>query len=79
MLAARLGLDGLVYTSAAAVFAQIGKAVPAFEGLTYQKLAEVHEQWPMIGRSDLYYGGTGYENSQGLGVQLDAKQWTSRC
>ena len=73
MLAARLGLDGMVYTNAAAVFAQIGKAVPAFEGLTYQKLAEVHEQWPIIGRSDLYYGGTGYENSQGLGVQLEAK------
>jgi NADH-quinone oxidoreductase subunit G len=73
MLSARLGLDGLVYTNAAAVFAQIGKTVPAFEGLTYQKLAEVHEQWPVIGRSDLYYGGTGYENSQGLGVQLEAK------
>jgi NADH-quinone oxidoreductase subunit G len=73
MLSARLGLDGLGYTSAASVFAQIGKAVPAFEGLTYQKLAEVHEQWPVIGRSDLYYGGTGYENSQGLGVQLETK------
>jgi NADH-quinone oxidoreductase subunit G len=30
----------------------------------------VHEQWPLIGRSNLYYGGTGYENNQGLGVQL---------
>ena len=35
-----------------------------------QKLAEVVEQWPIIGREDLYYGGTGYKNSQGLGVQL---------
>ena len=72
-LAARLGLDGMLYTNAAAVFAQIGAAWPAFEGLTYQKLTEVHEQWPIIGRSDLYYGGTSYENSQGLGVQLEAK------
>ena len=73
MLAARLGLDGMVYANAAAVLAQIGEVVPVFEGLTYQKLAEVHEQWPIIGRSDLYYGGTGYENSQGLGVQLEAR------
>ncbi len=28
------------------------------------------EQWPIVGRSDLYYGGTTYDNSQGLGVQL---------
>ncbi len=25
---------------------------------------------PLVGRSDLYYGGTTYENDQGLGVQL---------
>ncbi len=28
------------------------------------------EQWPIVGRGDLYYGGTTYENTQGLGVQL---------
>jgi NADH-quinone oxidoreductase subunit G len=26
----------------------------------------------LIGRSDLYYGGTSYENTQGLGVQLES-------
>ncbi len=31
---------------------------------------ETHEQWPIVGRRDLYYGGTTYENRQGLGVQL---------
>jgi NADH-quinone oxidoreductase subunit G len=30
----------------------------------------VHGQWPIVGRGDLYYGGTTYENTQGLGVQL---------
>jgi NADH-quinone oxidoreductase subunit G len=30
----------------------------------------VTEQWPIVGRGDLYYGGTGYDNTQGLGVQL---------
>jgi NADH-quinone oxidoreductase subunit G len=33
-------------------------------------LARVEEQWPIIGRADLYYGGTSYDNHQGLGVQL---------
>ncbi len=28
------------------------------------------DQWPIVGRSDLYYGGTTYGNKQGLGVQL---------
>jgi NADH-quinone oxidoreductase subunit G len=44
--------------------------VPTFAGLSYRLLAQVSEQWPIIGRSDLYYGGTSYENKQGLGVQL---------
>jgi NADH-quinone oxidoreductase subunit G len=52
------------------VFPQICFEVPGYASLTYQKLAEVCEQWPIIGRSDLYYGGTGYENQQGLGIQL---------
>jgi NADH-quinone oxidoreductase subunit G len=30
----------------------------------------VHGQYPIVGRGDLYYGGTTYENTQGLGVQL---------
>jgi NADH-quinone oxidoreductase subunit G len=50
----------------AAIFAKI----PAYAGLTYRKLAEVTEQTPLMGRGDLYYGGTSYENKQGLGVQL---------
>ena len=41
-----------------------------FARLSYARLAEVQEQWPIVGRGDLYYGGTTYENTQGLGVQL---------
>jgi NADH-quinone oxidoreductase subunit G len=41
-----------------------------FARLSYARLAEVQEQWPIVGRGDLYYGGTTYENKQGLGVQL---------
>jgi NADH-quinone oxidoreductase subunit G len=56
--------------SAARVFARLAAHTPTFAGLTFRRLAEVHEQWPLIGRSDLYYGGTAYDNKQGLGVQL---------
>jgi NADH-quinone oxidoreductase subunit G len=52
------------------VFPQICAEVASYANLTYQKLAEVSEQWPIVGRSDLYYGGTGYENKLGLGIQL---------
>ncbi len=52
------------------VMNQMAASEPAFSGLSYAKLAEVTAQWPIIGRSDLFYGGTGYENKQGLGVTL---------
>ncbi len=53
-----------------AVFTRLAEKVPAFKGMSYKNLAQVGEQWPMIGRSDLYYGGSSYENAQGLGVHL---------
>lgn len=56
--------------SAAAVFSCLAERIPAFNGLSYQKLAEIEEQWPIIGRGDLYYGGASYENTQGLGKPL---------
>ena len=52
------------------VFEKLAASVKDFEGLSYAKLAEVSEQWPIVGRGDLYYGGTTYENTQGLGIQL---------
>ena len=56
--------------SASWVFDQIAAKIPAFESVNYVRLAEVQEQWPIVGRGDLYYGGTTYENKQGQGVQL---------
>lgn len=52
------------------IFAQIAAVDEAYKGLDYGKLSEVVEQWPIIGRADVYYGGTTYDNSQGLGIQL---------
>jgi NADH-quinone oxidoreductase subunit G len=65
----RLGLE-LEGRVATRLLDQIAREVPDYAGLSYAKLSEVSEQWPIMGRDDLYYGGTSYENSQGLGVQL---------
>ncbi|MBM3144688.1 MAG: NADH-quinone oxidoreductase subunit NuoG [Chloroflexi bacterium] len=56
------------------VMSQICAEVPGYESITYQRLAEVTEQWPIVGRGDLYYGGTSYENKQGLGIQLHSQR-----
>jgi len=55
--------------SAAACLEDIGRVVPSYRGLTYQALAEVREQWPVVGGEDLYFGGTAYANRQGLGAK----------
>jgi NADH-quinone oxidoreductase subunit G len=70
LIAERLEAGELAQGSAAAVFNRLAEFVPAFAGLSYQKLAQVREQWPIVGREDLYYGGTAYENTQGLGAPL---------
>ena len=57
-------------TSASVVFEIMAADLPSFAGLNYSRLAEVEPQWPIVGRSDMYYGGTTYANKQGLGVQL---------
>lgn len=59
-------------TSITALFDILTESVKSFEGLNYARLAEVKPQWPIVGRGDLYYGGTTYENTQGMGVQLSA-------
>ena len=72
-----LSLEGRLPTL---VMERIAAQVPDYAGITYQKLAEVVEQWPIVGRQDVYYGGTTYENSQGIGVQLrsSSSAWQPR-
>ena len=65
----RLGIAAEL-RSVSRALAQLAEQVAAFSGLSYPALAQVHEQWPIVGRGDMYYGGTTYENTQGLGVQL---------
>lgn len=59
-------------TSVSVVFDLLAETVKSFEGLDYAKLADVREQYPIVGRGDVYYGGTTYENKHGLGVHLSA-------
>jgi NADH-quinone oxidoreductase subunit G len=69
LIAKELGME-LESSSSALVMNRLAAMVSAFSGISYGKLAETTEQWPIISRSDLYYGGTSYQNSQGLGVHL---------
>jgi NADH-quinone oxidoreductase subunit G len=57
-------------SSVTGVFDILANAVPSFKGLTYAKVSEVRPQWPIVGRGDMYYGGTTYENTMGLGAHL---------
>ncbi len=65
-LAAQLGIE-LEGRGAHLVMKALAEAVPTFNGLTYTRLAEVHEQYPLV---DSYYTGTAYKNGQGLGLHL---------
>ena len=68
-IAEKLGA-GRARLSAAAVMQEISQQVPAFAGSRYGELSKVIKQYPLIGREDLYYGGTAYDNKGGLGVQI---------
>ena len=68
-LARHMGL-ALEDLSVTKVFEMLANSVKSFEGLTYAKISEVKPQWPVVGRGDMYYGGTTYENTMGLGAHL---------
>ncbi|RMF29091.1 MAG: hypothetical protein D6759_14610, partial [Chloroflexi bacterium] len=70
-LGRRLGLDW-PYRTAEEVFQALVSAVPIYAGLSYERLAETEPQWPPVGREDLYFSGTAYQNEGGLG-----RRWPS--
>lgn len=70
-LGERLGL-GKAPVAASIAFRDIAKAVPQYGDMDYRTLGRVDDQWPIIGRNDLYYGGTAYNNTGGLGQQWAA-------
>ena len=60
--------------SPSVAFDMLASAVRSFAGLTYARVSQVQPQWPIVGRGDLYYGGTTYENRMGMGAHLTATQ-----
>ena len=68
-VASHMGIE-LEGSSPTAVFERLAGSVKSFQGLTYARISEVKPQWPIVGRGDMYYGGTTYENTMGLGAHL---------
>ncbi|MGH2628622.1 MAG: NADH-quinone oxidoreductase subunit NuoG [Anaerolineales bacterium] len=72
-LGGRLGLT-LEERSAGALLSQMARERPVLRGLDYSALAKSNGQWPPVGGRDLYFGGTAYSNSQGVGVPLPLEE-----
>jgi predicted molibdopterin-dependent oxidoreductase YjgC len=53
----------------AQVMRDMTQHVLRYAGMDYLDLARVEAQFPTVGGSDLYYGGTAYTNDGGLGIQ----------
>jgi NADH-quinone oxidoreductase subunit G len=68
-IAQRVGLE-LESDHPFRVMENIAAGVPDYSEASYEKISAVEDQWPIIGREDVYYGGTTYDNAQGLGYQL---------
>ena len=67
----RVGL-GKPPFAASLVFKEIARTVPQYRDMDFRTLAHVEPQWPIVGGPDLYFGGTAYDNKQGLGQQWPA-------
>ena len=61
-----------MYWSTQQIFDDLSAHVPAYAGLSYDGLSQAEAQWPPMGRDDLYYGGTVYDNTGGVGVRYAA-------
>lgn len=67
-VAGELGQDPIP-AAPSLILLEIAQNVPQYGGMTYQALAKYEEQWPDVGGDDLYYGGTSFRNTRGLGIQ----------
>jgi hypothetical protein len=61
------------FTSTSDIFASLASENKFYAGLTYDLLSKTEAQWPPVGRGDLYYGGTVYDNTGGIGVRYAAE------
>jgi NADH-quinone oxidoreductase subunit G len=70
-VAARLGADWR-FDSAATVLKTINEKVPLYAGMTLEALGATESQWPPVGYNSIYFAGTAYRNSGGLGQRWPA-------
>jgi NADH-quinone oxidoreductase subunit G len=68
-----LGLGKAPY-AAGLLFKEMSQAIASYGEMSYRSLAQWEKQWPDVGRDDLYYGGTSYDNKSGMG-----QQWPSQA
>jgi NADH-quinone oxidoreductase subunit G len=61
------------YLVSADIAEEIGTVVPAYAGATYTSLARTNGAWGRQLREAIYYDGTSYENTEGVGIQLPAR------
>ncbi len=57
------------YQTVEEIFAEMASTQPRYAGLSYASLAQTREEWPPVGDTDLYFGGTAYDNRGGVGAQ----------
>ncbi|MDW8350286.1 MAG: NADH-quinone oxidoreductase subunit NuoG [Anaerolineae bacterium] len=67
-IAKRLG-HSWSFQSPQHIFADLARNIPHYGELSYDAISKSEPQWPPMGRDDLYYGGTVYDNTGGLGVR----------
>ncbi len=71
--------DAWDYLSAAEVAAEIAEHVPGYAGVTYSALAATGKPgaWGRQANEAIFYDGTNYENTEGVGIKLPAPIETS--
>lgn len=60
-------------TSAAGVMNRIAEDIEDYGEIHYRELMNREDQWPPVGGKQIYFGGTAYENSQGIGIRLSSR------
>jgi len=67
-------VNGWHFAAPSQIMLKISREVPLYAGMTYAALVHTEPQFPDVGGTDLYYGGTAYQNTAGLG-----RQWPVRA
>jgi NADH-quinone oxidoreductase subunit G len=70
--AVALGPDGWDYIVSSDVADEVSRTVPGYNKTSYTSLELTRKSWGRQPNEAVYYDGTSYENSEGVGVQIAA-------